>query len=250
MKPIIGISVDYLVPGKENIRGYSEFPYYALRMHYSNIILETGGLPIFLPFESYKNDIDQLFKILDGILVPGGDLDVPPSMYKEEIMYDTKPYIDRCEYELMLIHKALENDMPALGICHGMQLLNVALGGSLYQNIEAQIPSSANHKQKISREHTTHEIVVKEGTILHGIIGKSNFKINSSHRQSVKDLGVDLVVSGICSVDNVIEAIESTKHDFVLGVEWHPEIEASQEEDRAIFTEFVKRAKSYSKNKK
>lgn len=252
MKPIIGISVDYLVPEKENSGGYSEFPYYALRRHYSNIILETGGLPVFLPFESYKNDIDQLFEILDGILIPGGDLDVPPSMYNEEIVYDTKPYVDRCEFELMLLNKALENDKPVLGICHGMQLLNVVLGGSLYQNIEEQIPNSANHKQKISRENTIHEIAVKEGTILHEIIGKSIFKINSNHRQSVKDLGRDLIISAICPLDEVVEAIESTKHYFVLGVEWHPEIEASPEEDRAIFTEFVKRAASYSalKNKK
>ncbi len=247
-KPIIGITLDYindLDPAK-----YSDFPWYALRQHYSKVIIDYGGVPIFLPFESYNTNLDNILDIIDGLLIPGGDMDVPPSMYNEEILYDTIPCLERCKNEKLLIMESLNRNLPILAICHGMQLLNVSLGGTLYQNIKEQIPHSINHKQRIPKTNPHHKIKLASNSLLQKLVGeKSEFPVNSYHRQSVKDFGKNLVASAICVEDGVIEAIESTKHDFVIGIEWHPEIEASKEIDSAIFTNFVTAAINYQKSK-
>jgi len=243
-KPIIGITVDYI--DDYDPKKYSDYPWYALRQHYSEIVLKCGGLPILLPFESYKDDLSTVLDFVDGLIIPGGDLDVPPSMYDEEILYDTKPCYERCQHESVAIMEALERDMPVLGICHGMQLLNVLLGGSLYQNILEQIQGAIDHKQPVSRDHTYHDISIEKETLLAKLLDSSEiFAVNSNHRQSIKDLGKGLITSAVCTADGVVEAIESTKHSFVMGIEWHPELEASKPQDSLIFTGFVEAARKY-----
>lgn len=244
-KPIIGITLDYIDDGDSS--KYSDFPWYALRQHYSNIVLKNGGIPIFLPFESYKEDLTDVIELIDGLIIPGGDMDVPPAMYNEEILFNTKPAIERCNIESDLILEVLERDMPFLGICHGMQLLNVLLGGSMYQDIKEQIPNAINHKQPMSRLKTYHNIKIEEGTLLAEIVvNQKEFAINSNHRQAINRLGKGLIVSALCCDDGVIEAIESLDHEFVLGLEWHPEIEASREQDNAIIYNFIEAAREYS----
>lgn len=243
-KPVIGITLDYVDDGDKN--KYSDFPWYGLRRNYSDIIEKNGGIPLFLPFESYKSNKKEIFKIIDGLLIPGGDADVPPELYQEKVKFDTNPAIVRSENEKKLLEITLDMDMPILGICHGMQLLNVVLGGSLYQSILLEVPNAIDHKQKISRKKTCHDINIVEGTKLYSIINKTNFRINSNHRQAIKTLGNGLAVSGYCTEDNVVEAIESTRHKFVMGLEWHPEMEASEKEDNLIFNAFIKAASIFS----
>ena len=240
-KPIIGITIDYITTGE----GYSDLPYYALRRCYSNVIEKNGGVCVFLPFEAYKHDPEEILNIVDGIVIPGGDDDVPPEMYNDPIKFGTRFCHDRAYFENILIRLALERNLPILGICHGMQLLNVVCGGNLYQSIVNEKENALQHKQGIERIYTSHDIELKEGSKLFEIIGKKRFKVNSHHKQAVKDVGKNLIASAICPDDGIIEAIESENHDFVLGVEWHPEIEASHEEDNLIFKAFVDAARRY-----
>jgi len=239
-RPIIGITLDYI----DNRKGYSDFPYYAIRRHYSSIVLRHGAVPIFLPFESYSENFDIL-NLLNGIIVPGGDAHVPPSLYGEDTRFLSEEAIDRCACEITLLKEALKRDMPILGICHGMQLLNVIFGGSLHQNLEEELGVGERHYQKISRVETKHFVEILKNTKLSQILGSESFMVNSTHTQAVKDLGQNLIISAICPDDGIIEAIESNAHKFVLGVEWHPEIQASAKQDNNIIEAFVNAARGY-----
>ncbi len=245
MKPIIGITLDYAEDN--SINKYSDFPWYSLRRQYASIVEKNGGIPLFLPFEAYKDETVSILNLIDGLLIPGGDLDVPPSMYNEEIKYNTNPCFERCKFESKLIVAALQKDMPLLGICHGMQLLNVLLGGSLFQDIEHQIPNAINHKQQMVRTKSYHNILVKKESLLAKILKEDTFAVNSNHRQAINKLGEGIVISAKCIEDGVIEAIESTHHSFVLGLEWHPEIEASAKQDNQIFASFINAAKEFKR---
>jgi putative glutamine amidotransferase len=238
--PIIGITLDYV----DNQKGYSDFPYYAIRRHYSSVLAKHGALPIFLPFESYSNG-KNILDHLSGILVPGGDAHVPPGLYGENARFSSDEATDRCEFEVKLLQKAMDIDMPILGICHGMQLLNVIFGGSLHQNLEDEIGAGERHYQKISRLETKHSVSISPNTKLSAILGNDEFMVNSTHTQAVKALGKNLEISAKCSEDGVIEAIESKIHEFVLGIEWHPEIEASTKQDNKIMEAFLNAARNY-----
>jgi putative glutamine amidotransferase len=245
-KPIIGITLDYLIDDESN--KYSNFPWYAIRQQYSKIIADNGGIPILLPFESYKNSPDEFISFIDGLIIPGGDFDIPPSMYQSDILFDTKPAFDRSYSEILILKSALDKNLPVFGICHGMQLLNVALGGSLYQSIEYEVGNNIKHKNKM-RQVPVHEIEIMANTILASISGSKIYSVNSNHRQAIKDLGEKLVISAISPKDGVIEAVESDAHNFVIGVQWHPEIEASPDLDNKIFSAFINAAIEYKNAK-
>jgi putative glutamine amidotransferase len=245
-KPIVGITLDYLNDDESN--RYSNFPWYALRQQYSKAILDSGGIPLFLPFESYSNSVNEVIYLIDGLLIPGGDYDIPPNMYNNEIKFDTKPAIDRSNNEILILKAALDANMPVLGICHGMQLLNVFLGGDLYQSIKDEIANSINHKNKM-RQNPEHEIHIIPSTKLDRIAESKTHRINSNHRQAVKNLGSNLIISAISPLDGVIEAIESISHNFVLGIEWHPEIIATPDLDKKLFSAFIDASKEYKNAK-
>lgn len=241
----IGITLDYINTGE----GYSDFPWYALRQQYSSVVSTLGATPIFLPFESYQNN-QKILDVIDGLIIPGGDDNIPPYMYRDINRFDFKECFDRAENEKKLLLSCLDRDIPFLGICHGMQLLNVILGGDLYQNLLKEYPNSIDHKQKMSRDNTYHNVKIVENSLLHNLVNIDEFKVNSNHIQAIKNLGNNLIISAYCTDDNVIEAIESTKHSFALGVEWHPEILASKNNDLDIFKGFIKSAKKYSENRR
>lgn len=238
---LIAITLDF----NEEGTGYSDYPYYAVRRHYSKIVADLGATPIFLPFEAFETNFDILDKV-SGIIVPGGDDHVPTDMYNEKPEFDLSFSNFRSKYESTLIQECLKRDMPFLGICFGMQILNVALGGSLYQNINSQLNTDIEHLQEMKKDSTSHIVDIKENTKLHKIVGKTSIHVNSKHTQAVKKLGKDLIVSGVCPDDNLIEAIESTAHKFVVAVQWHPEVLASKNDDINIFKSFIDAAKNYS----
>jgi putative glutamine amidotransferase len=244
-RPIIGIILDYSRK-KINDGGYANFPWYALRAHYSKAVADSGGIPIFIPYE-YKN-IQNYLSLCDGLLLPGGDVDVHPSLYGEEINVK-KIYLDAdhpgIDFEFKLLDEALKTKMPILGICAGLQVLNVFLGGSLYQDISEQLQTNIIHsKHSEDYSKNIHPINITKGSLLNKITGKNNYIVNSFHHQAIKKLGKNLKISAIAP-DEIIESIELDNHPFCIGVEWHPEFMSTQE-DQKLFQAFVAAAKKFA----
>lgn len=234
-KPIIGITLDSQKPG-----GYSDLPWYALRTEYFSAVAKAGGIPLGLSHE--HGCIKDYLATIDGLLLTGGDVDIPPEWYGAKSKHKTVQLNDsRTKFEWELAKGALKKDMPVLGVCAGEQLLGVMLGGTLVQHIPDEVKGALEHKQKISRLHPTHEVTIEKGTMLHRITGKTKLKTNSSHHQAVKSVGKDAVISARTK-DGVVEAIESLKHRFCIGIEWHPELMSAGEADARIIKAFVKAA--------
>ena len=176
-----------------------------------------------LPVATSRVTISALLRRLDGLVVSGGNFDIHPSYYGEKptrALGQIQPR--RTRFELEMIRAALKRDMPILGICGGAQAINVALGGSLYQDIESQLPKAAQHQQADKKTTGGHSIRIYPGTLLHRIVRRRHLEVNTTHHQAVKRLGKGLVISATAE-DGLIEAIESPGHSFVLGVQWHPE---------------------------
>ena len=198
-------------------------PLILLQERYAQAILNVGGIPLLLPILPSPMVIRQLTERLDGILVSGGNFDIHPRLYGEETI-ETLGEIkeDRTEFELALISSALARDLPVLGICGGAQAINVALGGSLYQDIATQIPRAMEHQQGGLKEVGGHQVKIHNGTRLKQIVGQESLEVNTTHHQAVKRLGTGLIVNATAE-DGIIEGIESKNRSFVLGVQWHPE---------------------------
>ncbi len=241
-KPLIGIILDYEnKTTKEG--GYSDFPWYAIRTHYEKAVAKHGGIPLLIPYQ--KGLINEYVKIMDGFVFPGGEYDIDPSYYGEAMSDHTVISTDdRTNFELALMSQVLLADKPMLGICAGQQLLNVLLGGNLYQDINDEVETKVLHKHKKPQDANVHDIKILEGTVLRGITGCDSYKVNSHHHQAVKNLGKDLVVCAIAE-DGVIEAIEHKHKKFCIGVEWHPEYEKN-EQDSLLFSALISKASDRS----
>jgi gamma-glutamyl-gamma-aminobutyrate hydrolase PuuD len=219
-RPIIGIT-SRKVPFFDHDKPY---PRYGVAIAYCEAVEAAGGTPIILPLTQERSVLDATFQLLDGLLVPGG-LDVHPRHYGEEPhrkLGGVDPLRDLTE--LHLVGRALREDMPVLGVCRGHQVLNVAAGGTLFQDIHAQVGESClRHFQDTAEEWPSHSIEIHAGTRLRDLVGEERVWINSYHHQAVKDLAPSFRVSATAP-DGVVEAIESTAHTYVLGVQWHPEL--------------------------
>lgn len=220
--PLIGITPDstttLTVPS-----GATGEPLIVLQACYARAILESGGIPVVLPMTPSRRVIRQALERLDGILVSGGNFDINPKLYGEEsikALGEVKE--ERTEFELELICLTLERDLPLLGVCGGAQAINVALEGSLYQDIATEIPQAREHQRSSLKERGGHQIKIHDGTKLKRIVRRNVLEVNTTHHQAVKTLGTGLIVNATAE-DGVIEGIESQVHSFVLGVQWHPE---------------------------
>ena len=235
-KPRIGITLDFEQGG-----GYSKFSWYALREHYCTSIQEAGGVALPLPHD--LEALEEYIDLLDGIVITGGAFDVDPAYYGEGSAHPTVHLkSDRTNFEWKLIEKALEKNLPILGICGGMQLLNVYFGGTLIQHIPDEFSTPLLHEQPNSRDEPSHLVHLQENTQLHRLSATAEVNVNSAHHQAVKALGKDLVVNAIAS-DGLIEGFEHLNYDFCLGVQWHPEFFIS-ETDRELFLTFVQKAQA------
>jgi len=225
-KPVIGITTDIKT---DEIKEES----FVIETTYARAIAEAGGISIFFPSLSESGPLlrDAVSKI-DGLLLPGGR-DMDPKFYNEEPHPKLRPMrLERTESEMIILDEALKRDVPILGICGGMQFINVFFGGSLYQDIPSLISNALVHEKG-----SVHEIQVEEGTLLQKITKEKSFSIKSYHHQSVKTLGIGLRICARCP-DGVIEAIEGTDSRFILGIQWHPEREESEISKR-IFRAFI-----------
>lgn len=230
--PIIGITCDY----KEKTKKYS------LNRAYVEAIRRANGAPIILaPVEDILLRQKQA-NIIDGLLLTGGR-DIEPTVYGEQpILKLKKIHSIRQQHEIELVKLVCELNKPILGICLGCQLLNVALGGTLYQDIKMQLPTASSHLQKNKRKETSHIVYIKEGSKLHQILKVSKLKTNSFHHQAIKKIAPNLRASAYAE-DGIIEAIETKKDDcFLLGIQWHPEELIENPLHLALFEALVEEA--------
>jgi putative glutamine amidotransferase len=189
---------------------------------YTSAIAQAGALPFVIPFLQEEGLIAALAEELDGLLLTGGE-DVDPTRFGEEPspgLGEVSPERDELEYRL--IHAFMQKGKPILGICRGMQVLNTALGGTVWQDLSRAKKRVLQHRQNAPRWHLSHHVYIYEETRLAGILGSGERKVNSFHHQAVKEVAPGFIVSAV-SADGVIEAMESRDHRFVLGVQWHPE---------------------------
>ncbi|MBS3985243.1 MAG: gamma-glutamyl-gamma-aminobutyrate hydrolase family protein [Selenomonadales bacterium] len=212
---------------------------------YINAIKKAGGLPVLLPCLTGEADLAAHLDLVDGLLVAGGP-DADPVFFGEEPeegLGNVNPCMDA--YELPVIAMALRRDMPVLGICRGVQMLNIAAGGSVIQHLPAAVRRVLKHQQSAPRSYVTHAIDIAAGTLLSRILGEGTTRVNSFHHQAVGRVALGFCVSAVAP-DGVVEAIESTEHKFALGVQWHPECmwDATPNFD-PLFTAFVLAAQNY-----
>ena len=189
---------------------------------YADAVIRGGAIPVILPMTEDTKVLDQLVAELDGFVLSGG-ADLEPEMYGQEklpVCGDTSPVRDRVE--MYLLKKCLAAGKPFLAICRGFELFNVALGGTLYQDIETQRPDSLFHPCYDKPADQVHDVDIKAGTALMQIVQNDKIRVNSRHHQGVCEIGKGLVVSG-CASDGLVEALELPDHPFAVGVQWHPE---------------------------
>ncbi|MGE8205085.1 gamma-glutamyl-gamma-aminobutyrate hydrolase family protein [Heyndrickxia sp. NPDC080065] len=189
---------------------------------YMQAVIQAGGIPVILPM-GMEEDIEEITNRIDGLILSGGG-DIDPTLFGEEPhpkLGSISP--GRDNYEIKIIQKMLQLNKPILAICRGIQILNIAVGGNMFQDIYSQIESPLiQHSQNAVRYHPSHYVYVEKNSMLSEITGCTDFKVNSFHHQAVRNVVEPLKVVARSS-DGVIEAVESSVHRFVLGVQWHPE---------------------------
>jgi len=241
--PLIGITGD-LSGLPANGTNTAQEPILFLAQRYYRAVQEADGMPLVLPPIASRAELRRILQRLNGLLISGGNFDIHPSYYGEKPINALRTIKrERTEFELELVDLALNQDLPLLGICGGAQAINVALGGSLYQDIAIQLPLANNHEQGAKKDHGGHPIKIISGTCLRQIVQKHTLEVNTTHHQSIKRTGKGLVVNATAE-DGLIEGIESPRHRFVLGVQWHPEVLASKDlSQRRIFSSFISTSK-------
>ena len=225
MKPIIGITFS-----SKSVSGTSK--------NYIRAIEEFGGIPRIL----YPGVSDSEFADIDGLLLTGGG-DIHPDNF-DQAWHPSLKYVNeaRDELELPLCREKIEADIPVFGICRGIQVMSVAMGGSLYQDVPSQIKDPLTHPAKGSEQDSQHEIEIERGSRLNEIVGKSADEVNSAHHQAVDETNGKFDITAL-SADGVIEAMENRSKRFVLGVQYHPErmiqTAAFREHRRKLFEAFI-----------
>lgn len=229
MSPIIGIVSCGLIDERQFVT-----------QTYIKTIESAGGIPVIIPCITDSAAYYHYSNLCDGFLFCGGD-DITPWLFGEELVTSCGKTDSQTDmFHLSFMEYLLSTKLPILGICRGMQLLNIALGGTIYQDIKLRGELSINHMQLSGkRSDVSHKVVFSKNSLLYNICGNCEFT-NTFHHQCIKALGNDLRITGITS-DGIVEALESIAHPFVVGVQWHPEcMYESFSSMRKLFEEFIK----------
>ena len=206
---------------------------------YFDAVLRAGGVPVLIPLIGDEQKLDGLLQSIDGLILTGGG-DVDPAYFGEE----PSPHLGhvnapRDTFDFRLIELAARHKIPVLGICRGEQLINVAFGGTLYQDLPTEHPSTAEHHQKPPYDVPVHSVTLTAGSPLCALLGKDTLAVNSLHHQAIKTLAPGLAAMAV-SEDGLTEAVCLPDKRFVWAVQWHPEFSFRVNEDsRKIFKAFV-----------
>lgn len=234
-KPIIGITTN------NTTNSYGQ-PLIMLQRSYVKAVLDAGGVPVLIPSLIADDGWDAVYSRLDGVLFSGGG-DISLDYFHG----DPHPRIDdvdleRDSVELKMVQAAASDGKPFLGICRGCQIVNVALGGTLYTHIPDQLPNALDHDYPGNKRTVlVHEVKIEEGTHVAEIYGDPIIKVNSLHHQGLKDIAASLRVAGHAP-DGLVEAVELPEHPFGLAVQWHPEWLTDQESTKNLFRKFIEAA--------
>ena len=228
MQPIIGLLVS--VDDERKVTALHD---------YAHAVEAAGGLPLILPYVE-KESIARFVALCDGFLFTGG-LDISPTYYGEaQSPFCGEIQQHRDTLELRVLEAVLQTDKPVLGICRGAQVINVALGGTLYQDLPSERPSAIAHRQSEEKYTPSHHVEVHPSTPLHAMIGSTRMPANSFHHQAVKAPGRGLVPMASAD-DGVIEALYLEGERYLRAYQWHPErLFASDAQNRLIFEDFIR----------
>lgn len=239
VEPIIGITcqTDFGVPEADPVK-------HSVNAAYVQAIEDCGGTPLLLPCLRSRERCRRLLDMLDGLLVTGGaDLD-PRFFHQEPEEGLGRIDVPRDNLEAAILPEALRRDLPILGICRGIQSLNVFGGGTLYQDLAAASFESIAHRQRARRTVATHDVILEKDSRLYAIMGRREIRVNSTHHQGLKGIAPDFRVTGR-SPDGLAEAIERDGARFCIGVQWHPEeLFDSDPRSRRLFEALVEAAGS------
>ena len=252
-RPVIGIPTQVV----QSFGGIpAEFPpSWAMSQRYIHALTAVGAIPWMIPLiPEDRETLRGIYDELDGVFLPGG-ADIDPANYREQ----RHPKCDRSDpardrVELQLTQWAMHDRKPVLGVCRGLQVINLAGGGTLWQDLESQRPESIKHdyfpfRDGHSRDHLAHPVTVRPGTHLAEIVGPGSHQVNSMHHQAIRELARGLVVSATAP-DGVIEAVETTGDHFLLAVQWHPEALTEKEPlSQRLFEAFTAAARDYRRER-
>jgi putative glutamine amidotransferase len=234
MKPVIGINTAVS-------RGENESPDIATRATYVDAVIAAGGVPVLLPATDPGDLVEQHVRLCDGFVFIGGP-DIRPDRYgKAPHPAENRIPERREEYDFRLIEIVIRNGKPFLAVCLGCQEVNVALGGTLIQDIVGETSTSIRHIMKQTPYFLRHDVAVETGTLLHDLVGTTTLSTNSSHHQSVASPAERLRVTAR-SADGIIEALELKDYGFGVCVQWHPEHLTSEPLHLKLFEGLVKAA--------
>jgi putative glutamine amidotransferase len=233
--PLIGITAGRII--SDNLP-----PKISIPIAYMQAVARAGGLPVIIPTGLSKEDIAALPSRLDGLLLSGGG-DISPDLFNGRPHYKVYDVdIDRDEMEISLAKLAADKAWPFLGICRGVQVLNVAFGGTLYTDIADQRLNAFKHDyHNEARDYAAHEVSIEPGSRLERVMGGTHFQVNSLHHQGIENLAPAFCPTGYAS-DGLVEGIELEGHPFGIGVQWHPEWLSESLPMQALFRAFIEAA--------
>ncbi|MGL1893674.1 MAG: gamma-glutamyl-gamma-aminobutyrate hydrolase family protein [Spirochaetaceae bacterium] len=215
MKPVIGLTAfTEPTPQKKRVN---------VSYHYIESIEMVGGIPIVIPECRHTEMAYVYLDRIDALIISGG-VDVSPYLYGENPIKEVDYFsVERDHFEIALVKGALEKGIPVFGICRGIQIINVALGGTLYQDIFVQTEAALGHNPiSMPVDRLYHNVIVEDGSALRTLFKNKSFLVNSFHHQAIKEFGTDVIATAY-SEDRIVEAIEIKNNKFVYGVQWHPE---------------------------
>lgn len=219
VKPIIGISGSVMIDSNGMFPGYRRS---YVNEDYVDSVVQNGGVPLIIPYTANDEVVKSQMEHVQGLILSGGH-DVDPHLYGEELLPNIGPiWPARDHFDMLLLKIAEEHGKPVLGVCRGAQIINVAHGGSLYQDIGYRSATTFKHEQGHTPDLPTHSLTVKKGSHLAQVLGKTAFMTNSFHHQLIKEVASDLIEVAHAG-DGVIEGLEN-KAGNVLAVQWHPEM--------------------------